>query len=139
MVDMVRTAWGVALTISLLTLTVVGCASTGSTPVAAKDIPSLAGKWDGWVRTTGGGSIPATLELSPGGDYMTRTGAHETQGKAQIKDGSIVLVGTAGSGRLGLSSRESTASISERNGVMIMRGTGRDDIGPFDFEFTRRQ
>ena len=120
-------------------LKILAYASTGSTPVAAKDVPSLAGKWDGWVRTTGGGSIPATLELSPGGDYMTRTGAHETQGKAQIKDGSLVLVGTPGSGRLGISSRESTASISERGGVMIMRGTGRDDIGPFDFEFTRRQ
>ena len=70
---------------------------------------------------------------------MTRTGAHNTQGKAHIEGGSIVLVGTSGSGRLGVSPRASTASISERDGVLIMTGTGRDDIGPFDFEFTRRK
>ena len=36
------------------------------------------------------------------------------------------------------SGRTSTASITERaGGVLVVTGYGRDDIGPFDFEFTK--
>ena len=131
----------VMLTIALFAVTVIGCASTGTTtPVAVKDVSSLAGKWTGWIRSTGGGSTPATIELTPGGDYVTRTEAFNTQGKATIKDGALVLVGTGGSGRLGVSGRTSTASITEgAGGNLVMRGSGRDDIGPFDFEFTKQK
>jgi hypothetical protein len=129
----------VAVAIAVCLLTALGCASTGATPVAAKDVSSLAGTWQGWIRLTRGGSIPATFELTPIGDYVTRTGAFNTQGKAQIKDGAVVLVGTGGTGRLGVSDRTSTASLAERDGTLILRGTGRDDIGPFDFEFTKQK
>ena len=131
----------VMLAIALLAVTVIGCASTGTTTaVAVKDLAPLAGKWSGWIRTTGSGSFPATFELTPGGDYVTRTEGFNTQGKAQIKDGALVLVGTGGTGRLGVSGRTSTASITERpGGVLIMTGSGRDDIGPFDFEFTKQK
>ena len=128
------------LTIVLFATVVIGCATGGpTTPVAVKDLSSLAGKWTGWIRTTGSGSIPATFELSPGGDYTTRTEGFNTVGKAQLKDNAIVLVGTGGSGRLGVSGRTSTASIIERGGVLVMSGSGRDDIGPFDFEFTKQK
>jgi hypothetical protein len=131
----------VMLAIALLAVTVIGCASTGTTtPVAVKDLSSVAGTWTGWIRTTGSGSRPATFELTPAGDYVTRTEGFNTQGKAQLKDGAIVLVGTGGSGRLGVSSRMSTASIAQRpGGTLVMTGSGRDDIGPFDFEFTKQK
>ena len=131
----------VALTIVLFALTVVGCASTGATkPVAVKDFSMLAGKWNGWIRMTGGGSSPATFEMTSNGDYTTRTEGFNTQGKAEVKDGAVILVGTGGSGRLGVSGRRSTASLSERaDGVLVLTGSGRDDIGPFEFEFVKQK
>jgi hypothetical protein len=132
----------VALTIALFALTVAGCASTGApaTPVAVKDLSVLTGKWNGWIRTTGSGSRPATFEVMPTGDYTTRTEGFATQGTAQVKDGAVVLVGTSGSGRLGVSDRMSTASLAERaNGVLVLRGSGRDIIGPFEFEFVKQK
>ena len=140
MVTTRRSAY-VMLTIALLAVTVSGCASSGTTkPVAVKDLSSLAGKWNGSIKTTGSGSRPATFELTPGGDYVTRTEGFNTQGKAQIKDGALVLTGTGGTGRLGVSGRTSTASIVERSGgILVLTGSGHDDIGPFDFEFTKQK
>ena len=131
----------VMLTIALFAVTVIGCASTGTTtPVALKDLSSLAGKWTGWIRTTWSGSIPATFELMPGGDYTTSTEGFNTRGKAEIKGGALVLVGTGGTGRLGVSARSSTASVVERaGGVLVLTGSGRDDIGPFEFEFVKQK
>ena len=141
MVTTRRSAW-VALTIALFALTVTGCASSGApaTPVAVKDFSVLAGKWNGWIRTTGSGARPATFEMTPGGDYTTKTEGFATQGKAQVKDGTVVLMGTSGSGQLGLSERTSTASLAERaNGVLVLTGSGRDTIGPFEFEFVKQK
>jgi hypothetical protein len=141
--DMVTTRRSacVMLTIALFAVTVIGCMSAGpTTPVAVKDLSSLAGTWTGWIKTTGSGSRPATFELTPGGDYVTRTEGFNTQGKAQVKDGGLVLVGTGGTGRLGVSGRTSTASVVERaGGILVLTGSGRDDIGPFDFEFTKQK
>jgi hypothetical protein len=34
----------------------------------------------------------------------------------------------------------STASLSEReNGTLVLRGSGRDNIGPFGFEFVKQK
>jgi hypothetical protein len=140
--DMVKHTHGacVALAIALFTLTALGCAGTAAKPVAVKDLSPLAGKWNGWVRQTTGGAVPATFELAPSGQYVTRAGAFSSQGTAQVKDGSIVLMSTGGSGRLGITERTSTASLAERpDGILVLKGAGRDEIGPFDFEFTRQK
>jgi hypothetical protein len=131
----------VTLVVALFTLTALGCASTGAKPVAVKDISSLAGKWSGWVRLPTGGSVPGTFELAPSGEYVTRAGAFSSQGRAQVKEGAMVLVATGGSGPLGTTERTSTASLVERSdGMLVLKGTGRDDRGgPFDFEFTRQK
>jgi hypothetical protein len=129
----------VSLAIILFTLNALGCATSGATPVAAKDISSLAGKWTGWVRLPTGGSVPGTFELSPSGEYVTRAGAFTTSGKAQVKDGAMVMVSTGGTGPLGINERTSTASLAERSGMLVLSGTGRADVGPFDFEFTRQK
>lgn len=130
---------GVTLAIVLVALAAFGCASSGATPVAARDVSSLAGKWTGWVRLPTGGSVPGTFELSPSGEYITRAGAFTTSGKAQVKDGAVVMVSTGGTGPLGINERTSTASLAERSGTLVLSGTGRADVGPFDFEFTRQQ
>jgi hypothetical protein len=130
------------LAIALLTVTALGCATTGGggTPVAAKDVGSLAGKWTGWVRLPTGGSLPGTLEMSPGGAYTVSAGAFNSKGQAQVKDGAVMLVSTGASGPLAASDRTSTASLAERSGMQVLRGSGRDAThGPFDFEFTRQK
>jgi hypothetical protein len=134
-----RRSASMGLTIALIALTVVGCASTGATtPVAVKDVSVLQGKWTGWIRTTGSGTKPATFEVAPSGDYITRTEGFSSQGKAEVKDGSVLLVRTSGSGRLGVSESVSRASLAERaNGILVLRGSSRDDIGPFEFEFVK--
>ena len=139
---MVKTRHGAwALMTAFLTLIALGCASSGAKPVAVQNVSSLAGKWTGWVRLPTGGSVPGTLEVSPSGEYVTRAGAFTSQGMAQVKDGSLTMVSTGGTGRLGVSERTSSASLSERpDGMLVLRGTGRDDTGgPFDFEFTRQK
>jgi hypothetical protein len=132
----------VALAIALVVATTLGCASaTGgsASPVAARDVASLAGKWNGWVRLPTGGSVPGTLEMSPGGDYVVRAGAFSTQGQAQVKDGGVSMVSTGGTGRLAATDRTSAATLAERSdGTRVLRGSGRDEVnGPFDFEFTK--
>jgi hypothetical protein len=132
----------VILAIALVTVTALGCASTGGggTPVAVKDVSALAGTWTGWVRLPTGGSVPGTLQINPGGAYAVRAGAFNTQGQAQVKDGGVVLVSTAASGPLAASDRTSTGSLAERAGVQVLRGAGRDAThGPFEFEFTRQK
>ena len=128
----------VVLIIAFVAMTAFGCASSGVTPMAAQNVPSLAGTWNGWVSLPTGGSTPGTFELSPGGEYVTRAGAFSARGTAQIKDGVVVLVSSGGSGRLGVTERTSTASLGQRaDGMLVLKGTGRSDAGPFDFEFTR--
>ena len=130
----------VALAITLVLMTAVGCATGHSaSPVTATDLSSLAGTWQGWVRLPTGTNSPATMVMSPGGDYTVKSGAFTTQGQAQIKDGGVVLVSTGGSGSFATSDRASMATLADRSdGTRLLRGTGRDDTaGPFEFEFSK--
>jgi hypothetical protein len=130
-------AW-MLLMIALVTVAAAGCATAPTKAVAVKDLSSLAGTWNGWVKGPAGGSVPATFELAPSGEYVTRAGAFSSQGKAQVKEGAVVLMSTGGSGSLGTTDRTSMASVGQRSdGVLVMKGSGRGDSGPFDFEFTR--
>jgi hypothetical protein len=135
-----RTSW-VFVVITAFTMAAVGCASSGtSKPVAASDLPALTGTWTGWISLPTGGSVPGTWELSPGGDYVTRAGAFTAQGKVQVKEGALVLTSTSGTGSLGTNQRSATAVLSERaDGMLVLRGHGHSDAGPFDFEVVRQK
>jgi hypothetical protein len=59
---------------------------------------------------------------------------------ATLKDGNVVMVAPGGTGRLAITERTSIASLGELpDGVLVLKGNGRDEIGPFDFEFTRQK
>jgi hypothetical protein len=130
--------------IALLVTSVLGCASSGTTKaIGPQDLPSLAGKWAGTMNLPGGGaSVPGTLELSPDGTYNAQAGAFIAQGKAQVKDGSLMLVPTmtTGVGPGVRGPRSSSAALSERpDGTQVLTGYGHSDAGPFDFQVTRRR
>ena len=134
-----RSGRWVCLSIALFTLTAFGCASSGTPrPVTAKDLPSLAGRWTGWITAPGGTSAPGTWDLAPNGEYVAQAGAFIARGTAQVQDGAVKLIATSGTGGLGINERTSTATLSERaDGTLVLRGNGRSDRGPFDFEMTR--
>jgi len=135
-----RSPW-VFVLIAAVTVAAFGCATSGAAkPVMASDLSALSGKWTGWVSLPGGGSVPGTWELSPSGDYITRAGAFTAQGKAQVKAGALELTSTGGSGPLGTGQRSATALLSEREGgMLVLRGHGHSNAGPFDFEVTRQK
>lgn len=135
-----RSPWAFVV-ITAFAMAALGCASSGTAkPVAASDLPALSGKWTGWVSLPTGGSVPGTWELSPGGDYVTRAGAFSATGKAVVKAGALELTSTSGSGPLGTGTRTATAFLSEReDGMLVLRGHGHSNAGPFDFEVARQK
>ena len=137
-----RSGVWVALMIATLTLSSLGCASGTSKAMGPSDMPLVAGKWVGNVTVPGGTSTPGTLDISPTGDYVVQAGGFGARGKAEIKDGELVFVPTYSSGATGtrMSSRSSTASVSERpDGTLVLTGFGHSDAGPFNFMATRQK
>jgi hypothetical protein len=136
-----RSLW-IFLFLGMLALSALGCATGGGTAkaIGPNDLPTLAGKWVGSVTPPSGRPIPGTMDLSPAGDYVVRTGAFSAQGKAQAKDGGLQLVSTFTTGGLSTGQRTSTATLSERSdGSLVLRGNGHSDAGPFDFEVVRQK
>jgi hypothetical protein len=133
------------LVIVMLTAALIGCASPGtSRSLAPGDLTMLAGTWNGTVTppSGGGGIMPSegTLTLSPNGDYLFQVGAIVSRGKAEIKSGALMLTSTSISGGLATAQRTSTASLSEgAGGMLVLRGFGHSDSGPFNFEVTRKK
>jgi hypothetical protein len=124
-------------------MSALGCASTATSKrIGPDDLPSLAGTWVGTLTLPSGRSDYATMTLSGTGDYVVQAAALSAQGKAQIKDGALVLVPTATSGGGGAVTgpRSSVASLAERpGGALVLRGSGHSATGPFDFEVVRQK
>ena len=91
------------------------------------------------MRGPSGGAIPGTFDLAPNGTYVMSAGAFSSRGTAQVKDGTVVLVATGGTGALAAGTRSSTATLGERAGTWVLTGSGRGEMGPFDFEVTRQK
>ena len=129
------------LLIAVGTLAALGCATSGeSKAIAPAELPALAGKWAGTVVLPSGRSVPGTFELLPTGDYSTQASGFSAQGKAQVKDGNLALVSTSTSGGIATGQRTSLASLYERpDGMLMLRGNGHSDAGPFSFEVTRKK
>jgi hypothetical protein len=131
-----------SLLIALFTVAGLGCASSSTSrmAVAAKDVASLAGMWAGSITPPSGKPIHGTLEISPTGDYLARAGSFSAQGKAQVKDGTVMFTSTSTAGGIAMSQRTSTANLSQRtDGTFVLTGSGHADAGPFDFQVARQQ
>ncbi|MGH7309735.1 MAG: hypothetical protein ACREK6_13675 [Candidatus Rokuibacteriota bacterium] len=129
------------LPIALVTVAGLGCATgTSGTAMAATDLASLAGMWSGSITTPAGRPVPGTLELAPSGDYVARAGSFSAQGKAQVKDGKVMLTSTSTAGGMATGQRTSTANLSKRaDGALVLTGNGHADAGPFSFEVVRQK
>jgi hypothetical protein len=139
MVSVKRSA-GMVLVVAM-TLAGFGCASSGSAkPIGPNDLPSLAGKWSGNMSLPTGQNAFGTLDFAPNGDYVVQASGFNAQGKATVKDGTLVLVPTSSSGPLDarMAGRTSTASLTQlSDGALKLTGFGHSSAGPFDFELTR--
>ncbi|MGH2392171.1 MAG: hypothetical protein ACRDGH_01555, partial [Candidatus Limnocylindria bacterium] len=102
---------GTSLLLAIVTVAALGCAATSAPTkaIGANDLASLAGRWIGDVTLPSGASLPGTWDLTPGGDYTTRAGAFSATGKAQVKDGNLVLMSTSMTGGGSTGPRTSTA------------------------------
>lgn len=141
---MLKMMHGTWLSIVVFTAVAIGCASTGTgtqRALAPGDMASLAGTWVG--RWTGdGNSLPFTLTISPDGQTVGQVGPYSAQGKAEIKDGALMLtsVSTSGGATGQTGQRTSRATLSERpDGVQVLTGFGHGDGGPSNYELTRRK
>jgi len=134
-------ALAASLCLALAAAVALGCATSGqSKAIAPTELPGLAGKWTGTVVLPSGRSVPGTFELAPTGNYSTQAGGFSAAGKAQIKDGNLALTSTATSGGVATGQRTSIASLYERpDGMLLLRGNGHSDAGPFSFEVTRKK
>jgi hypothetical protein len=138
-----KMTYGAWLSIVVFVAVAMGCASSGAgtqTALAPGDMASLAGTWDGTFTPPSGGFQPGTLTISPNGEYVARAGAFAATGKAQVKDGALMMTSTNTSGGIAVDQRTSTARLSRRaDGVQVLSGSGHSDAGPFNFEVTRQK
>jgi hypothetical protein len=134
--------WTVGL-IAAFVASAAGCASSGvSKTIGPNDLPALAGKWAGTITLPSGRPSTGTFDLSANGDYVVQTAGFGATGKAQVKDGQLVLVPTTTSGGGGAMTgpRSSTATLSQRpDGSQVLSGTGHSGMGPFNFEVVRQK
>ena len=137
---MVFTRSGVSagLLIAVFVVAALGCATAGTPKqIGPNDMAMLAGTWGGNLSTPGAQTQTGSLQIMPDGQYTARAGAFMAQGKATIKDGQLELVPTMTTGGP-TAPRSSTATLSERGGVMFLTGYGHSDRGvPYNFEVSK--
>ena len=137
-----------SLLIVFFTMSVLGCASSG-TPKAGpndpsalagtRDMSALAGRWIGDIIFPNGTSSVGTWELTPTGDYTTRADAFTATGKATVKDGHLVLTNTSTTGGMTTAARTGMAWLSQRSdGTLVLTGNGHSDSGPFNFKLIKK-
>jgi hypothetical protein len=142
---MITSRWCVwiSLLVAAFVGSAVGCASSGmSKTIGPNDLPTLAGKWAGTINLPSGRPATGTLDLSANGDYVVQAAGFGATGKAQVKDGQLVLVPTTTSGGGGAMTgpRSSTAALSQRpDGSQVLTGDGHSGTGPFSFEVVRQK
>jgi hypothetical protein len=86
-----------------LSLSLVGCANIGPvTPVAASDVKSLSGTWEGIVYLPGSERNDVTLTIRDDGSYdvvsKKDVGASRGTGRIVISGGRLVIEGKRGRG-----------------------------------------
>ena len=126
--------------LAVLTVMVMGCAGAPAQPVSASIIPTLAGRWNGYVIGTGGGASPAVMVLQPSGSYritITLTDIVAT-GTISVVNGQLVLTNTGLSGpNQDLANATGTLYLSDKGGKQHLSGNGTNDNGPFSLVFNR--
>ncbi len=135
-----RRMWGLLL-LGVVAGAAWGCASSSESMSAGPlDLPSLAGTWQGTASGTQGLSQPITMRIGADGTYSTAGGVYTAQGKAQVKDGKLILTSTGTTGGQA-ASPVTTAVLSERREpsqvVQVLTGSGASSAGPYSFVVSR--
>jgi hypothetical protein len=82
--------------------------------------------------------VPASLTIRPDGTYTTNAGAFSSSGKAEIRDGFVQFMSTAGSGPMGAGDRAGSAVLMDRGSTWGLVGSGHaSTAGPFNFDFSK--
>jgi hypothetical protein len=135
-----RQLWGALLAGAVAALA-WGCASTSeSRSTGPLDLPSLAGTWQGTASGAQGLSQPITMRITADGTYTTTGGVYTAQGRAEVKDGKLVLSSSGTTGGQA-ASPVATAVLSERREpsqvVQVLTGSGASSGGPYSFVVSR--
>jgi hypothetical protein len=135
------TATRIAALLLVAALPAAGCASRSSQAPSAMtkppEIGTLAGRWDGYLRGTGGNSAPVQVTVSPDGTYTSQIGASSGSGTFQVVDGQVLTKGHLSGSAFG-SDRQAVVTVSEKGGRPLLVGEGRNDRGPYSFELMKR-
>ena len=126
--------------LALLAVMAVGCAGPPAKPVSPSVLPTLAGRWNGYVIGTGGGASPAVMVVQPDGNYRMTITLTEIvcTGTISVVNGQLVLNNTGLSGpNQDLASATGTLSLSDKGGKQHLSGNGTNDNGPFSLVFNR--
>jgi hypothetical protein len=111
-----------------------------ATPVDPSVLPTLAGRWTGYVIGTGGGASPAVMVLQADGSYritITLTDIVAT-GRISVVNGQLVLNNTGLSGpNQDLANATGTLYLSAKGGKQHLSGSGTNDNGPFSLVFNK--
>lgn len=118
-----------------------GCApATSERTLRVSDVKALSGTWLGYATGTGAGAPnPIELTIQPDGTWTSRIGAQAQGGVLSLRDGRIVFTRTGASAGSSTVLQASTAVLQERGGKRVLVGQGRNDYGPYSFEFAEQK
>ena len=140
-----RTAIRMIALVLVIGVPVVGCASKQSASTGAPsamtattpEIGKLVGRWDGWMKGASGNSAPVQVMVNPDGTYTSQMGASSGSGTFQVVDGKILTKGHLSGSAFG-ADRQSVVTVVEKGGRPVITGEGRNDVGPYSYELSKR-
>ena len=135
-----RKTYGIVMAV-LVAGVIAGCATGPSGTVkqlTAADVASLSGTWQGIISPPSGSNTPATLTVTPDGNYQTAAGAFSSTGKVEIVNGHVQFMSTGGTGGLAAGQRSGSAVVMDRGTSWGLVGNGYAQMsGPFNFDFSK--
>jgi hypothetical protein len=143
-----RRTWILGL-VALTALSHAACASKSSkatsqaypspaaSPAPTVDVKNLAGAWTGFTKGEQGNTTPVEVQVSADGTYVSRVGSSSGTGTFKVVNGKIVTQGHLSGSAYG-SDRQSTVSVKDKDGRMVLVGQGRSQAGVYSFELTKK-
>ena len=125
----------------LVLLILAGCTTAPAGRALQVDsVAALSGRWLGYATGTAAGAPnPMELTINPDGTWTSRTGAQFQNGTVTINGDKIAFTRQGASGGSGTVLSSSTAVLVDRDGKRVLVGQGRNEYGPYSYEFTEQK